>query len=129
MDIIVGNDTGWDILSVFLHDPIPLGYTTTTYQGFVGNFPVLTADGICYRDKVLLEIQLVKLDRSSLTRWFVESAIVSPLTLPIPRLSGAGMRKVCYFAMRPGNSALYVAGKKIGDRGSTASGVSFFGLP
>ena len=112
----IGNDTGSNILSLFSTDLDALGCNYQTYNGIMGDVVVATANGVCLRDRILVEMQLLRADYSPFTSWFVESAVVVPNVLGQDqmRLSGNGMRQILFFATSPGNATLYVAEKKSG---------------
>lgn len=114
IDVIIGNDTGSNILTIFPNDLAALNYDAQTYEGNMGHAWVNTANGVCGRAKVAVEIMLMRADGSSVSGWFFEAAAVTPLTpgQHLPRLSGAGMRRLFYFASSPGNANLYVAEKR-----------------
>ena len=67
-----------------------------------------------FRDKIVIEIQVVDPQGEAITPWFMENAIISPDMPGLQRLSGLAIRNHLYFATAPGNNMLYVAKKKNG---------------
>lgn len=114
--ITIGNDTGSNVLSLLSTDLDTLGCDYRTYNGIMGDITVATANGVCTRARVMVEMQLLRADQSPFTGWFLESAVVIPTVFGQNqmRLSGNGMRQILFFATSPGNAALYVAEKKSG---------------
>lgn len=114
--ITIGNDTGSNVLSLFSTDLDTLGCDYRNYNGMMGDIAVATANGVCIRARIMVEMQLLRADHSAFTSWFVESAVVIPTVLGQNqmRLSGNGMRQILFFATSPGNATLYVAEKKSG---------------
>ncbi|KAF1812634.1 hypothetical protein P152DRAFT_458451 [Eremomyces bilateralis CBS 781.70] len=108
------NDTGSNIQTVLLIDLAALQYNPLTYLGDLGAYPIETANGIAYWQQIMIEMQIIKLDGTSITGWFEEVAAIFPGTGAQYRLSGDAMRNHLYFATAPGNATLFVAVKKNG---------------
>jgi hypothetical protein len=109
------NDTGSNLQTVFPTDLAALRYNQFTYRGCLGVFPTSTASGVVYQERVVIEMQIIKADGTTMTPWFRETAVVTPLQPGINyRLSGSAMRNHLYFATAPGNVNLFVAEKKSG---------------
>jgi hypothetical protein len=112
------NDTGSNVQTIFPTDLAALQYNQLTYQGHFGMFPIGTANGVAFRSKIIIEMQIVKADGTIVTPWFREDAVITPLQQGIQhRLSGNAMRNHLYFATapgNPGNANLFVAVKKNG---------------
>ena len=62
-------------------------------MGFV---QVGTANGVVARERVIIEIQLIKADGTIVSPWFFETAVITPVQLGVMqlRLSGNAMRNV-----------------------------------
>ena len=112
--IIVMNDTGSDLLTLFTTDLPQLG----NIQGYVGWLgQVLVRDANCVVTgfpRIQVQVQLVKDDNSPWGGWIDELAIVRQPVLNFPRLSGVEMRHVLYFGTAPGNHLLAVSATKGG---------------
>jgi hypothetical protein len=109
------NDTGSNIQTIFPTDLAALQYNQLTYHGYLGMFSLGTANGVALRERVVIEMQIIKADGTPITPWFRETAVVTPLQPGIQyRLSGNAMRNHLYFATAPGNANLFVAEKKNG---------------
>ena len=82
-------------------------------MGFVH---VGTANGVVPRERVMIEIQLIKADGTIVSPWLLETAVITPVQQGVPqlRLSGNAMRNHLYFATAPGNATLFVSEKKNG---------------
>lgn len=78
--VTIGNDTGSNILTIFPTDLIALRYDPQTYGGDMGIIAIDTPNGVCNREKVAVEIMLVRADGSPVTGWFVEAAAITPVT-------------------------------------------------
>ena len=104
--ITIGNDTGSNVLSLFSTDLDTLGCNYQTYNGIMGDIAVATANGVCTRARIMVEMQLLRADHSPFTSWFVELAVVilTVLGQNQMRLSGNGMRQILFFATSPGNA-------------------------
>ncbi|KAI9740414.1 MAG: hypothetical protein M1834_004994 [Cirrosporium novae-zelandiae] len=77
------------------------------YSGWMLPFEIDTANGSVWRDRILVEIQIVTATGDTLTPWFFEECAVIP-TVPGTvqgRLSGFKMRNYLYFATAPGNGS------------------------
>ena len=109
------NDTGSNLQTIFSTDLDALPYNQQTYRGYLGTFSVFTAGGVVYRERVVIEMQIIKADGTPVTPWFRETAVVAPVQQGTQyRLSGSAMRDHLYFATAPGNANLFVAEKKSG---------------
>jgi hypothetical protein len=101
--------------TIFTTDLINLHYNPNTYQGRIGFVPVSTANGIVARERIIIEIQLMKANGTIASPWFRESALITPLQLGLQyRLSGNAMRNHLYFATAPGNTTLFISEKRNG---------------
>src|SRR5438046_1409467 len=101
--IIAMNDTGSDALTIFDVDMPHLG-NYQGYVGWVGPVVLFGAGGVlCFFPKIHVQVQLVRDDNSPWSGWILEEAIVRPAGPAIPRLSGAGIRRVMHLATGPGN--------------------------
>ena len=77
--------------------------------------PIGTANGVAFRSQIIIEMQIIKADGTTITPWFREIAVVTPLQQGLQyRLSGNAMRNHLYFATALGNTNLFVAVKKNG---------------
>ncbi|KAK9259783.1 hypothetical protein V1519DRAFT_432105 [Lipomyces tetrasporus] len=110
------NDTGSDVQTIFTTDLAFLGYNPYSYAGRLGGAFFSTASGGIFRERIVLEMQIIKADGTAVSPWFEEIAVITTAQpgFPQPRLSGNAMRNYLYFATAPGNSTLYVAQKKNG---------------
>ena len=109
------NDTGSNILTIFLTDLAALRYDKGTYLGNLGTLSIAMAGGVIFREKIVIEMQIIKADGTAITPWFRESEVVTPLQPGMQhRLSGNAMRDHLYFATAPGNASLFVAEKENG---------------
>lgn len=113
-DVLVMNDTGSNIQSVLPTDLAALHYNPFTYLGNLGAFALATANGLSFRGRILIEVQIVKADGTPITPWYQEIAVITPQPVIQYRLSGSGMRNHLYFATAPGNTILVVAEKTNG---------------
>jgi hypothetical protein len=87
------NDTGSNIQTIFPTDLAALQYDPFTYLGDLGIFTIGTANGDAFRNRVMIEMQIVKADGTAITPWFREVAVVTPLQPGLQyRLSGNAMR-------------------------------------
>ena len=109
------NDTGSSVQTIFPTDLVALRYNELTYRGNLGPVDIGTVNGVISRKRLVIEIQILKADGTTITPWFRENAAI---TIPQPgiqyRLSGKAMRDYLYFATAPGNTNLFVAEKKSG---------------
>jgi len=104
------NDTGSTILTLFDVDVLHLG-NIQGYAGWAGPVVVSNADGVMsLYPTIRMQIQLVRDDNSPWSEWINEEAIVRPVGLDIPRLSG--IRDIMYMATAPGNHVLAVSTTK-----------------
>src|SRR5271163_1385 len=109
------NDTGSNIQTIFPTDLAALRYDPSTYLGDLGMFAITTANGDAFRNRIMIEMQIIKADGTAITPWFWEVAVDTPLQSGMQwRLSGNAMRNHLYFATAPGNANLFVAEKKNG---------------
>jgi hypothetical protein len=112
--IIVMNNTGSDVLSLFYSDMQHLG-NIQGYAGWQGAITIFCAnDTINQYPKIEVEVQLVKDDNTPWSDWFPEVAIVQPDGPGLLRLSGYGIRNALYLGTSPGNHSLAVATTKGG---------------
>ena len=89
-------------------------YNQLTCHGHLGMYPVGTANGVVCR-KIVIEMRILKADGTTITPWFRETVVVTPLQPGIQyRLSGSAVRNHLYFATAPGNANLFVAEKENG---------------
>jgi hypothetical protein len=110
--IIVMNDTGSDILTLFTTDLLALG-NTQAYRGWPGSMGVMDATGmITFFPRILVQVQLVRDDNTPWSNWIDEDAIVKQHGAP--RLSGVGIRHVLYIGTAPGNDLLAISATKGG---------------
>ncbi|KAK9334887.1 hypothetical protein V1521DRAFT_133287 [Lipomyces starkeyi] len=116
LDVSIMNDTGSDVQTIFTTDLAFLGYNPYSYAGRLGGAFFSTASGGIYHERIVLEMQIAKVDGTAVSPWFEEIAVITAAQpgFPQPRLSGNAMRTYLYFATAPGNSTLYVAQKKNG---------------
>jgi len=116
LPVVIANDTGSNVQTVFTSDLASLNYDPNTYRGLVEPAMVTTAGGVVVREQILIEMQLARADGTAASPWFPELAVITPITPEVQqaRLSGEGIRKLFYFATAPGNETLYVAMKKGG---------------
>ncbi|QSS54662.1 hypothetical protein I7I53_02293 [Histoplasma capsulatum var. duboisii H88] len=105
------NDTGSDALTVFDSDILALAIPPT-YGRFGPIITVATAGGTVWRQRIIIEIQLIDLEGNAVSDWISEYGIITPATSGVARLSGTEMRQSLYFATAPGNQHLFVAEKK-----------------
>jgi hypothetical protein len=73
------NDTGSNIQTIFLTDLATLQYDPFTYLSDLSIFIIGMANGDAFRNKVIIEMEIVKVDRTAITPWFREVAVVTPL--------------------------------------------------
>jgi hypothetical protein len=112
--IIVMNDTGSDVLTLFNTDLAELG-NIQAYAGWLGMAAISGANGaIDWCPMLAVQVQLVRNDLSSWSEWIDETAIIRPLVPGILRLSGVGIREQLYFGTAPGNATLAVSATKCG---------------
>ena len=78
------------------------------YGTYLGRY-VHTANGVCYREKVAVEMMLMRADQRLAIGWSLETTAVTLLTpgQHLARLSGGGIMRLFYFATSPGNANLY----------------------
>jgi hypothetical protein len=112
--VAVANDTGSDIQTVFQSDLAGMHYDLGTYMGRIGMGRINTPNGVMFRERILIQIKLVDSSGAELTRWFVDTAAITPNMPGLLRLSGIAMRHHLYFATAPGNEDLYVAVQRNG---------------
>jgi len=114
--ISIANDTGSNLQTVFTTDLANLQYNANTYGGNLPAISVNTAGGLVLRQRITLEVQLLKADGSAVSPWIQEVGVITPVQQGTQqyRLSGNAMRNFLYFGTAPGNAQLYVAEKKNG---------------
>jgi hypothetical protein len=105
-----------DLLTLFTTDLPQLG-NIQGYGGWLGQTNVMDANGgITTFSRILVQVQPVRDDNTPWGDWIDERAMVkqpSP-NMPVPRLSGVGIRQVLYFATAPGNHLLAIGATKGG---------------
>lgn len=112
---LVGNDTGSNVLTVFMSDLLALQFDMVLHgPAMQGATPINTANGQALQPLIFVDMQILTSAFVALTPWFRETAIVKPDSPGDARLSGAAMRNHLFFATAPGNAHLYVAQKKAG---------------
>ena len=116
LPVIIANDTGSNVQTVFTPDLAQLNYNPNTYQCPLAPTTITTASGVVVRQQIYIEVQLSRVDGTAASPWFAESAIITPITPGVEqtRLSGGRIRNFFYFATAPGNATPYVAMKKNG---------------
>jgi hypothetical protein len=72
------NDTGSNVQTIFPTDLTALRYNQLIYCGRLGMYPISTAGGVVYRRKMVVEIQILKVDGTAITTWLREAAVVTP---------------------------------------------------
>ncbi|KAI9774438.1 MAG: hypothetical protein M1839_001721 [Geoglossum umbratile] len=114
--VIIANDTGSNIQTIFMTDLAYLGYDPNVYQCPLNPAVITTANGVVVRRQIYVEAQVCRIDGTAASPWFVELAVVTPDTPGVEqtRLSGERIRNFFYFATAPGNEMLYIALKKNG---------------
>ncbi|KAJ5957676.1 hypothetical protein N7501_011955 [Penicillium viridicatum] len=113
--ILICNDTGSNVLTIFDSDLRALNFSMARYlRAIRGSVQVNTANRWALQTLMFVEMQIVTSTFVPLTPWFEESAIVKADTPGDRRLLGAAMRNYLFFATAPGNAHLYVAQKKAG---------------
>ncbi|KAI9759186.1 MAG: hypothetical protein M1840_003506 [Geoglossum simile] len=114
--VVIANDTGSNIQTVFTSDLAQLNYDPNAYQCPMGPTTITTASGVVVRQRIYIEVQLSRQDGTAASDWFIEMAVVTPIMPGVEqtRLSGRRIRDHFYFATAPGNATLYVAIKKNG---------------
>lgn len=65
--VSIVNDTGSDVQTVFTTDLASLQYDLNTYRGNLPAIYVNTADGVVLRQRIILEVQLLKADGSAVS--------------------------------------------------------------
>lgn len=92
-----------------------LNYDANAYEDNIGIVNNSMANSECLRSRVAVKMMLMYPDQSPVSRWFCETARVTPIApgKVKPRLSGPAMRQSFYFAMYLKNTKLYVAEKKV----------------
>ena len=75
-----------------------------------------TANGNVFRERIQIEMQLIRADGTRVSPWFQEWAVITPVQLGglQYRLSGNAMRNHLFFATAPGNMTLFVSERKNG---------------
>src|SRR2546421_9953757 len=73
------NDTGSNLQTIFPTDLAALRYNQPTYQGYLGVFHIGTANGVALRERIVIEMQITKADGTTITPWFRENAVITPL--------------------------------------------------
>ncbi len=92
--IVVMNDTGSDVLSLFHSDLQHLG-NIQGYAGWLGHIPIACANGaINIYPRIRVEVQLVRDDNTPWSDWIEEEAIIQADSPGLLRLSGYGIRNV-----------------------------------
>lgn len=114
--VIIANDTGSNIQTVFISDLAQLNYNPNTYRCPLLPVTITTASGMVVRQQIYIEVQLCRVDGTAASPWFHEMAVITPATPGVDqtRLSGERIRNFFYFATAPGNAMLYIAMKKNG---------------
>jgi hypothetical protein len=112
--VTIVNDTGSNIQTIFTSDLQTLNYNQNTYRGNLGNEHIFTPAGPVHRALIRIQIQLADANGMEMTPWLLETAVITPSQLGLPRLSGLALCNSVYFATAPGNTTLYVAVKKNG---------------
>jgi hypothetical protein len=114
--VSIANDTGSDVQTVFTTDLANLQYDPNIYRGNLPAIYVNTAGGVVLRQRIILEVQLLKADGSVVSPWIQEVGVITAVQQGVQqyRLSGNAMRNFLYFGTAPGNAQLYVAEKKNG---------------
>lgn len=113
--ILVCNDTGSNVLTIFMSDLLALRFDITLHlQAVQGSIQINTANGWALQTLMFVEMQILTSAFVPLTPWFEESAIVKANSPGDARLSGSAMRNYLFFATAPGNAHLYVAQTKAG---------------
>ncbi|KAF7503848.1 hypothetical protein GJ744_003238 [Endocarpon pusillum] len=112
--VLVLNDTGSTILTVFTSDFQHLG-NTQGYGGWMEESLVTDANGAAtVLPQLLVQVQLVDNHGEPWGDWIVEQAIVRTPTEAVERLSGRNFRNVFYIGTGPGNHVLAVSASKGG---------------
>lgn len=101
------NDTGSNVLSIRQIQANQLGITNPNYLGYLGLYPVRTADGIQQRVSTMVQILLHDDNGNALGTWIREDAVVVPDAMDL--LSGTNMRAEFYFATPKANDMLVIA--------------------
>ncbi|KAH0558884.1 hypothetical protein GP486_004484 [Trichoglossum hirsutum] len=116
LPVIIANDTGSNVQTVFTSDLDQLNYNPNTYQCPLDPAMITTASGVVVRQQIYIEVQLSRVDGTAASPWLTEAAVITPIMQGVQqtRLSGEQIRNVFYFATAPGNATLYVAMKKNG---------------
>lgn len=113
--ILICNDTGSNILTIFTSDLLALHFDMALHlQALRGSIQINTANGWVLQTLMFVDMQILTSAFVPLTPWFEESAIVKANSPGDARLSGSAMRNYLFFATAPGNANLYVAQKKAG---------------
>jgi len=106
--ISIANDTGSNLQTVFTTDLANLQYNANTYGGNLPAIFVNTVGGLVLRQRIILEVQLLKADGSAVSPWIQEVGVITPVQQGAQqyRLSGNAMRNFLYFGTAPGNAQL-----------------------
>ncbi len=112
--VIVLNDTGSNIFTVFTSDFQHLG-NTQEYDGWIGDGSVTDANGTAtVLPQLIVQVRLVDNHSEPWSDWIFERAIVRTPHPSVDRLSGRGFRDVFYIGTGPGNHVLAVSASKGG---------------
>ena len=112
--IIAMNDTSSDMLTLFNTDLLRLG-NIQNYNGWQMETVIVDANGVMTPFPSLrVQVQLVDNENVPWSNWINELALVKQPGPNIPRLSGAGIRRVLYIGTAPGNQLLAVSATKSG---------------
>jgi hypothetical protein len=112
--IIVMNDTGLDILSLFTTD-LPFLGNIQGYTGWHAPASIMDASGSStVFPRIFVQVRLMRDDNTPWGDWIDELAIVKQYVAILPRLSGVGIRRVLYIDTAPGNHLLAVSATKGG---------------
>lgn len=114
--IQVMNDSGSDILTLFIQDMYQLGFPHLGCHGWMGLRATVLASGhIEYLLALIVEVRFSRPNsREPWELWVVETAILRYADPGVTRLSGELMRDRFYFGTGPGNNHVAVADTKGG---------------
>src|SRR5215470_13883658 len=81
--VIIVNDTGSNIQTVFTSDLALLNYDPNTYQSPMGPAAITMASGVVVRQRIYIEVQSARVDGTAASPWFTELAMIMPVMLGV----------------------------------------------
>jgi hypothetical protein len=104
------NDTGSDIMTLFYHEAINMGWQPNVFPSTP--VQITSANGSALLESIEVLAQVCDYNGSPLTDWFPEPVVLRHSTGVEARLSGSNVRNQLYIGTAPRLQNLYVARTK-----------------